>query len=482
MVVRAALMPLTLKQFKSMQNMARFQPEIKKLQEKYKGDRERLNQEMMKFYRENKVNPFASCLPLVAQLPVFLVAVLHAAQGPAPRHLPGRQPAGHRRTRCPAAPAARRSFLFIPDLTDKATGGVLVALIVLYVGSQLLSTILMSTATDRTQRIIFLALPFVFVIFVINFPAGLLVYWITTNLWTIVQQTIVRKRLGPMRPPSAGRRSRRRCRSWTGCSTGDRRRRPAPRRPAPRRRTAVARAAASGQRQRRAATSRSRGQGAQAARATAVLAAEEEEAIREAAMSEHDRTPADRVRELLEQVNDALGLDAEVEVIERGRPDPRRPRTARTWASSSAATGRRSTPSSTSRSRSPRTASSPAPKVEVDAAGLPRPPPPGARAPGRPGRRRRGPLGRPVALDAMSATERKVVHEYLKDRDDVETYSEGTEPDRHLVVAPLGATDRSSRARGSAVRDRSRRRTRIVAAASRRRDTGALAAAADRFT
>ena len=73
----------------------------------------------------------------------------------------------------------------------------------LYVGSQLLSTILMSTATDKTQRILFLALPFVFVIFVINFPAGLLVYWITTNLWTIVQQAIVRKRLGPMRPATA---------------------------------------------------------------------------------------------------------------------------------------------------------------------------------------------------------------------------------------------------------------------------------------
>ena len=79
----------------------------------------------------------------------------------------------------------------------------LVTLIVLYVGSQLLSTILMSTATDRTQRMIFLALPFVFVIFVINFPAGLLVYWITTNLWTIVQQAIVRKRLGPLRPATA---------------------------------------------------------------------------------------------------------------------------------------------------------------------------------------------------------------------------------------------------------------------------------------
>jgi YidC/Oxa1 family membrane protein insertase len=90
----------------------------------------------------------------------------------------------------------------INDLTDKATGSELIILIVLYVGSQLLSTLLMSTTTDRTQRMIFLALPFVFVIFIISFPAGLLVYWITTNFWTIVQQTIVRKRLGPMRPPS----------------------------------------------------------------------------------------------------------------------------------------------------------------------------------------------------------------------------------------------------------------------------------------
>ena len=73
----------------------------------------------------------------------------------------------------------------------------------LYVGSQLASTLLMSTTTDKTQRMIFLALPFVFVIFIINFPAGLLVYWITTNLWTIVQQMIIRKRLGPMRPPGS---------------------------------------------------------------------------------------------------------------------------------------------------------------------------------------------------------------------------------------------------------------------------------------
>jgi YidC/Oxa1 family membrane protein insertase len=200
-VVRAALLPLTLKQFKSMQNMVKFQPEIKRLQERYKGDRERLNQEMMKFYRENKVNPFASCLPLVAQLPVFL-ALFYLLQDDLRRDIcPEVNPPGTSDPQ-PCGPGGAAEFLFIPDLTDKATGGVLITLIILYVGSQLLSTVLMSTATDRTQRMIFLALPFVFVIFIISFPAGLLVYWITTNFWTIVQQTIVRKRLGPMRPPS----------------------------------------------------------------------------------------------------------------------------------------------------------------------------------------------------------------------------------------------------------------------------------------
>jgi YidC/Oxa1 family membrane protein insertase len=200
-IVRAALLPLTLKQFRSMQNMAKFQPEIKKLQERYKGDRERLNQEMMKFYRENKVNPFASCLPLVAQLPVFL-ALFYMLQDDLRLDVcPGVNPPGTEDP-APCGSGGAAEFLFIPDLTDNATGGVLITLIVLYVGSQLLSTVLMSTATDKTQRIIFLALPFVFVIFVISFPAGLLVYWITTNLWTIVQQMIVRKRLGPMRPPS----------------------------------------------------------------------------------------------------------------------------------------------------------------------------------------------------------------------------------------------------------------------------------------
>jgi YidC/Oxa1 family membrane protein insertase len=199
-VVRAALLPLTFKQFKSMQSLASHAPEMKKLQDKYKHDKERLNQEMMKFYRENKINPFASCLPLLAQLPVFLSLFYMLRKDLRhdicpeinPPDVPNPKPCGE---------GGDAGFLFIPDLTDKATGTVLLALIVLYVGSQLLSTLLMSTTTDRTQRIIFMALPFLFVPFIISFPAGLLVYWITTNLWTIVQQAIIRKRLGPIRPP-----------------------------------------------------------------------------------------------------------------------------------------------------------------------------------------------------------------------------------------------------------------------------------------
>ena len=73
LVVMLILYPLTAKQAKSMIAMQRVQPEIKKLQAKYKGDRQKLNEEMMKFYQENKINPLAGCLPLVVQLPIFFV-------------------------------------------------------------------------------------------------------------------------------------------------------------------------------------------------------------------------------------------------------------------------------------------------------------------------------------------------------------------------------------------------------------------------
>jgi YidC/Oxa1 family membrane protein insertase len=202
-IVRALLLPLTLKQFRSMQSLAAHQPELKRLQAKYKGDRDRLNQEMMKFYRENKINPLASCLPMIAQLPVF-ISLFYMLRTDLRRDIcPQINPPGVPNPK-PCGETPDSAFLFIPDLTNQAHGGVLIALLLLYVGSQLASTALSTVSADRNQRLLMLALPVFFVSFVWRFPAGLLLYWITTNLWTIVQQMIVRRRLGPLRPPTSG--------------------------------------------------------------------------------------------------------------------------------------------------------------------------------------------------------------------------------------------------------------------------------------
>jgi YidC/Oxa1 family membrane protein insertase len=201
--VRTVLIPLTLKQFRSMQSLQRLAPEIKELQQKYKDDRQRLNQEMMKFYQENKVNPFGSCLPLVAQLPVFLALFYMLREdlkidicGPEARILAAVPGKPLSEIGCDQVDPGSASFLFVNDLTAKATGATLVILLVLYVGSQLLSSVLMAVTADRNQRFIMIALPFVFVPFIQSFPAGLIVYWITTNLWTVGQQYIIRRTAG----------------------------------------------------------------------------------------------------------------------------------------------------------------------------------------------------------------------------------------------------------------------------------------------
>ena len=211
--VRAILLPLTFKQFKSMAALQKLAPEMKILQAKYKDDRQRLNQEMMKFYQENKVNPFSSCLPLVAQMPVF-IALFYMLRADLKEDIcdagtaiaPGGQFAGQKLAdiTCDEVVKGSGGFLFIPDLTAAATGWVLAVLIVLYVGSQLLSSLLMSTTVDKNQKRIMLALPFVFVFFILNFPAGLILYWITTNFWTVGQQYFVRRSVGMAVPGNPG--------------------------------------------------------------------------------------------------------------------------------------------------------------------------------------------------------------------------------------------------------------------------------------
>jgi YidC/Oxa1 family membrane protein insertase len=180
---RALLIPLTYKQLKGMRAMQALQPQIKELQAKYKNDKQRMQQEMMRFYKENKVNPFASCIPLVAQLPVF-ITLFYTLRHELPPDM-GCE-AGH----CAAYGA---EFLFIKDLTASAHGAELITLIILYVVTQLLSGFFMSATADKSQRMMMFVLPLIFVPFVINFPAGLILYWITTNIWTIGQGLVVKK-------------------------------------------------------------------------------------------------------------------------------------------------------------------------------------------------------------------------------------------------------------------------------------------------
>src|ERR1700730_5624604 len=103
-------------------------------------------------------------------------------------------------TSCQSVAPHSAKFLFLPDITNKATGAALIVLIVLYVGSQLASTLVATATADPNQRRLMLLLPVVFVVILYRYPAGLLVYWITTNLWTIGQQLVIRRYMGP--PPA----------------------------------------------------------------------------------------------------------------------------------------------------------------------------------------------------------------------------------------------------------------------------------------
>ena len=198
-VIRLIILPLTFRQVRSMQALQRLQPKIKELQARYKDDKQRLNQEMMGFYKEHKVNPLGSCLPVLLQLPFFL-ALFYML-----RHDLRLDICGQVAKSCGAIEGDHgQKFLFIKDITDNATGAALIVLIILYVGSQLVSGLITTFTADRSQRIMMLALPFLFVTFIINFDAGLIVYWVTTNFWTIGQQLFIKRFLPPPEPLAVG--------------------------------------------------------------------------------------------------------------------------------------------------------------------------------------------------------------------------------------------------------------------------------------
>jgi len=200
-IVRLLMVPLAVKQIHSMQAMQAHMPEMKAIQQRYKDDKQKRNEELMKFYRDNNVNPAAPCLPLLFQFPVFIALYLVL------RHFSKHPPGG-------SAAVLRGDFSwlghgFVPDITRHAnahwSGYVLLAI---YVGSQLASTYFMSTTMDKAQRTMMLILPVAFVPVLVNFPVGLVVYWVTTNLWT-VGQGLVTRQLVPRKPPPPPKRSSR---------------------------------------------------------------------------------------------------------------------------------------------------------------------------------------------------------------------------------------------------------------------------------
>ena len=194
-MVRMLLVPLTVRQIHSMQNLQAHAPEMKAIQQRYKGDRARMNEELMKFYKENSINPAASCLPILAQIPVF-IALFFVLKDFEKEILPN-------------YPESSLGWLgIVPNIAESANthwSGYL--LLVIYALSQLTSSYFMSATMERTQRIMLIVLPLFFLFFILNFAAGLVIYWVTTNLWT-TGQGLTTRRLIPRPAPPPKRSSR----------------------------------------------------------------------------------------------------------------------------------------------------------------------------------------------------------------------------------------------------------------------------------
>jgi YidC/Oxa1 family membrane protein insertase len=178
-IVRALIVPLSVKQIRSMREMSAISPHIKEIRERYKDDPQRMQREQMKLFQEHGVNPLASCLPLLLQLPVF-IALFYLLNGDDFQN--------------EVKEAGQESWLFISDLTEKATGSELIILLILYAATSVIAGLIStSRAATNQQRLFAIGLPLLFgpIMIIYGFPSGLWVYWIATNLWTMGQQAVV---------------------------------------------------------------------------------------------------------------------------------------------------------------------------------------------------------------------------------------------------------------------------------------------------
>jgi YidC/Oxa1 family membrane protein insertase len=192
-LVRIVLVPVMVRQIHSMQNLQAHAPEMKEIQQRWKHDRARQNEELMKFYRENKINPASSCLPIVLQIPIF-ISLFYVLKD-------------FEKEIFPSYPGSSLEFLGLVDITQPTIEGWGPLLLAVYVASQLTSSYYMSISMQKAQRILMMVLPIVFIPFILRFPAGLMIYWMTTNLWT-TGQGFVTRRLMP-RPVAKGAAAKR---------------------------------------------------------------------------------------------------------------------------------------------------------------------------------------------------------------------------------------------------------------------------------
>jgi len=189
--MRILLMPLTMKQTKSMYEMQRIQPKIKELQKKYKDDKPKLQEETLKFYQENKVNPFGGCLPLVLQMPVFIALFQVLAGKTAPSLVVYLEQNN-----------LTASFLFIlEDITKTpkqvfTTDGWVAAIPYVTLGLLFALSVWLPQQLmpgDKQQKMIGLYMAIMMLWFGWISPAGVLLYWVTSSAWQIAQQQILIK-------------------------------------------------------------------------------------------------------------------------------------------------------------------------------------------------------------------------------------------------------------------------------------------------
>ncbi len=201
-VIRIALIPLFVKQIKAQRGLQMLQPEIKKLQAKYKDDRQKQSEEMMKLYKETGTNPFSSCLPILAQSPVFF-ALFRVLQGIASDQALGvmtPELVDSARNATVLGAPLYATFMNADEFGSSAMNVrvVTVILIAFMTATTFLTQrqlMVKNMPADnpmaQQQKILLYVFPLMFAVFGINFPIGVLIYWLTTNLWTMGQQFYV---------------------------------------------------------------------------------------------------------------------------------------------------------------------------------------------------------------------------------------------------------------------------------------------------